>query len=123
MKAASCRLRQGRGARAARRAGVRADPHPPRLRGDLRARSAPRSPPATLRPGDKLPADASWRCSSASAARNALREALRSLEIAGIVRLQKGAKGGAFIQSGDANRMNERRARHAEPAARSRSPS
>ena len=36
-----------------------------------------------------------------------LREALRSLEIAGIVKLQKGVKGGAFIQSGDASRMNE----------------
>src|SRR6187551_1533458 len=41
------------------------------------------------------------------AGRNALREALRSLEIAGIVRLQKGAKGGAFIREGDAGRMDE----------------
>jgi GntR family transcriptional repressor for pyruvate dehydrogenase complex len=38
--------------------------------------------------------------------RNALREALRSLEIAGIVELRKGVKGGAFIRSGDSERMN-----------------
>lgn len=36
-----------------------------------------------------------------------MREALRSLEMAGVVRLQKGVKGGAFICSGDAGRMNE----------------
>jgi DNA-binding FadR family transcriptional regulator len=39
--------------------------------------------------------------------RNALREALRSLEIAGIVRLQKGVKGGAFIREGDPSRMDQ----------------
>ncbi len=32
--------------------------------------------------------------------RNTLREALRSLEHAGLVRLQKGASGGAFISEG-----------------------
>lgn len=60
----------------------------------------------TLRPGDKLPAEREL-AAQLGVGRNALREALRSLEIAGIVRLQKGAKGGAFIQAGDANRMNE----------------
>ena len=60
----------------------------------------------TLRPGDKLPAERELAL-QLGVGRNALREALRSLEIAGIVRLQKGAKGGAFIQAGDASRMNE----------------
>ena len=60
----------------------------------------------TLRPGDKLPAERDLAVQF-GVGRNALREALRSLEIAGIVRLQKGAKGGAFIQSGNASRMNE----------------
>ena len=60
----------------------------------------------TLRPGDKLPAERDL-AQQLGVGRNALREALRSLEIAGILRLQKGAKGGAFIQAGDANRMDE----------------
>lgn len=60
----------------------------------------------TLRPGDKLPAERDL-AAQLGVGRNALREALRSLEIAGIVRLQKGVKGGAFIQAGDASRMNE----------------
>ena len=60
----------------------------------------------TLRPGDKLPPERELSL-QLGVGRNALREALRSLEIAGIVRLQKGTKGGAFIQSGDASRMNE----------------
>jgi GntR family transcriptional repressor for pyruvate dehydrogenase complex len=60
----------------------------------------------TLRPGDKLPAERDLAL-QLGVGRNALREALRSLEMAGIVRLQKGAKGGAFIQAGDAGRMDE----------------
>src|SRR5450755_3305416 len=60
----------------------------------------------TLRPGDKLPAERELAL-QLGVGRNALREALRSLEIAGIVRLQKGVKGGAFIQAGDAGRMDD----------------
>jgi DNA-binding FadR family transcriptional regulator len=60
----------------------------------------------TLRPGDKLPPEREL-AEQLGVGRNALREALRSLEIAGIVRLQKGTKGGAFIQTGDASRMDE----------------
>jgi len=60
----------------------------------------------TLRPGDKLPPERELAL-QLGVGRNALREALRSLEIAGIVRLQKGTKGGAFIQSGDSSRMDE----------------
>jgi DNA-binding FadR family transcriptional regulator len=58
-----------------------------------------------LKPGDKLPPErdlAQQLCVS----RNVLREALRSLEMAGVLRLQKGVKGGAFIREGDTGRMN-----------------
>ena len=59
-----------------------------------------------LKPGDKLPAERDL-AQQLGVGRNALREALRSLEIAGIVRLQKGVKGGAFIREGDGGRMNQ----------------
>ena len=59
-----------------------------------------------LRPGDKLPPERELAL-QLGVGRNALREALRSLEIAGIVRLQKGAKGGAFIREGDSARMDQ----------------
>ena len=59
-----------------------------------------------LKPGDKLPPEREL-AQQLGVGRNALREALRSLEIAGFVRLQKGAKGGAFIQEVDPDRMNE----------------
>ncbi|MBL8376808.1 MAG: FadR family transcriptional regulator [Burkholderiales bacterium] len=59
-----------------------------------------------LRPGDKLPAERDL-AHQLGVGRNALREALRSLEIAGIVRLQKGVKGGAFIREGDSGRMDQ----------------
>ena len=59
-----------------------------------------------LKPGDKLPAEREL-AQQLGVGRNALREALRSLEIAGIVRLQKGVKGGAFITEGDPGRMNQ----------------
>jgi len=52
-----------------------------------------------LKVGNRLPAE---RALSAQfgVSRNTLREALRSLEHAGLVRLQKGASGGAFISEG-----------------------
>ncbi|MFN0161170.1 MAG: FadR/GntR family transcriptional regulator [Burkholderiales bacterium] len=59
-----------------------------------------------LKPGDKLPAERDL-AQQLGVGRNALREALRSLEIAGIVRLQKGVKGGAFICDGDSGRMDQ----------------
>ena len=59
-----------------------------------------------LKPGDKLPPEREL-AQQLGVGRNALREALRSLEIAGIVRLQKGVKGGAFIHDGDPDRMNQ----------------
>ena len=53
----------------------------------------------SLRAGDRLPAERQlaeqFHCS-----RNTLREALRSLELAGLLELRKGATGGAFIKEG-----------------------
>lgn len=54
----------------------------------------------TLRPGDKLPPEREL-AEKFGVSRTAVREAFRSLEIAGLIALQKGAKGGAFIQEGN----------------------
>src|ERR1700723_2035178 len=59
-----------------------------------------------LKPGDKLPPEREL-ARQLGVSRNVLREALRSLEMAGILRLRKGVKGGAFIREGDTGRMNE----------------
>jgi GntR family transcriptional repressor for pyruvate dehydrogenase complex len=53
-----------------------------------------------LSPGDKLPAERDL-AQQFGVSRTAVREALRSLEIAGVIALQKGVKGGAFIQKGN----------------------
>ena len=50
--------------------------------------------------GDKLPAEREL-AQMFKVSRNAVREALRSLEVTGVVRLQKGVAGGAFILEGD----------------------
>src|ERR1700742_762806 len=57
-----------------------------------------------LKPGDKLPPERDL-AQQLGVSRNVLREALRSLEMAGVLRLQKGVKGGAFIREGDTDRM------------------
>jgi GntR family transcriptional regulator, transcriptional repressor for pyruvate dehydrogenase complex len=59
-----------------------------------------------LKPGDKLPPERDL-AQQLGVSRNVLREALRSLEMAGVLRLLKGVKGGAFIQEGDTRRMND----------------
>ena len=52
-----------------------------------------------LRAGDRLPSEREL-AGQFHVSRNTLREALRSLEIAGLVELRKGATGGAFIKEG-----------------------
>jgi DNA-binding FadR family transcriptional regulator len=55
-----------------------------------------------LKVGSRLPAERTLAVQF-GVSRNTLREALRSLEHAGLVRLQKGATGGAFINQGSGN--------------------
>jgi DNA-binding FadR family transcriptional regulator len=50
-----------------------------------------------LKPGDRLPAEREL-AERYNVGRNAVREALRTLEIAGVVRLQKGRNGGPYIR-------------------------
>ncbi|HEY9281228.1 MAG TPA: GntR family transcriptional regulator [Eoetvoesiella sp.] len=54
----------------------------------------------TLLPGDKLPSEREL-AAQFGASRTAVREAFRSLEIAGLLELRPGVKGGAFIREGD----------------------
>ena len=55
-----------------------------------------------LKVGSRLPAERTLALQF-GVSRNTLREALRSLEHAGLIRLQKGASGGAFISEGSAD--------------------
>lgn len=57
-----------------------------------------------LKPGDRLPAEREM-AERYGIGRNAVREALRALENAGIVRLQKGRNGGPYIRSPNANQV------------------
>lgn len=57
-----------------------------------------------LKPGDRLPAERELS-EMLNVSRTALREAIRSLEIVGIVELRKGSKGGAFITDTGANQV------------------
>jgi DNA-binding FadR family transcriptional regulator len=59
-----------------------------------------------LKPGDKLPPERDL-ARQFGVSRNVVREALRSLEIAGVVALKKGVKGGAFIQEGAASSITQ----------------
>jgi DNA-binding FadR family transcriptional regulator len=54
----------------------------------------------TLKTGDKLPAERELAVEF-QVSRSALREALRTLEMAGIIRNAKGVKGGSFIQAAE----------------------
>lgn len=59
-----------------------------------------------LKPGDKLPAERELAL-QLGVGRHAVREALHTLEFAGIVELRKGVKGGAFIRQGDLGSMTQ----------------
>lgn len=59
-----------------------------------------------LGPGDKLPAEREL-AQQLGVGRNAVREALHALELAGIIELRKGVKGGAFIRQGDPGSMTQ----------------
>lgn len=60
----------------------------------------------TLKVGDKLPPEREL-AAQFQVSRGALREALRSLEVAGIIYNVKGAKGGAFVQAADSERVTQ----------------
>jgi GntR family transcriptional repressor for pyruvate dehydrogenase complex len=55
-----------------------------------------------LRPGDRLPSERQL-AEQFQVSRNTVREALRMLEIAGLVQIRKGATGGGFISRGTAD--------------------
>jgi DNA-binding FadR family transcriptional regulator len=59
-----------------------------------------------LRSGDKLPPEREL-AESFGVSRGAVREALRNLERTGLVALQPGARGGAFIGQGDPNLIGD----------------
>lgn len=58
-----------------------------------------------LRPGDKLPPEREL-AKQLDVSRNVVREALRALENAGMLKTRKGAHGGTFIEKGSAARIS-----------------
>lgn len=60
-----------------------------------------------LQRGDKLPTERAL-ASQFQVSRNTVREALRTLEISGLVTLKRGSSGGAFVAAGDPQVLNSR---------------
>jgi DNA-binding FadR family transcriptional regulator len=79
-------------------------PAPQRTFEDIAGRIRRRVACGELKAGDKLPAEREM-AEQFGVGRNAVREALRSLEMAGVVRLEKGRAGGAFIRPVNASRV------------------
>ncbi len=59
-----------------------------------------------LRPGQKLPSERDFAV-QLGVSRNTVREAIRMLEIAGLVTLKKGATGGAFVASSNGDALSQ----------------
>jgi DNA-binding FadR family transcriptional regulator len=59
-----------------------------------------------LQPGDKLPTERAL-AEQLQVSRNTLREALRMLEIVGVVKLRRGSLGGAFVAAADPKKLND----------------
>lgn len=60
----------------------------------------------SLKPGDKLPSEKDL-AEQLQVGRNAVREALRNLENAGLIAMELGVKGGAFIREGDSGKVTQ----------------
>ena len=59
-----------------------------------------------LKPGDKLPSDKELM-DNFGVSKGSLREALRSLEVLGLLEIRKGALGGAFVTEVDTEKAKE----------------
>jgi GntR family transcriptional regulator, transcriptional repressor for pyruvate dehydrogenase complex len=77
-----------------------------RLSDEVTAQIRARIAAGELGPGDKLPAERQM-ADSFAVSRGAVREGLRNLELAGVVSMQHGVHGGAFITHGDPGLMSD----------------
>jgi len=80
--------------------------HTPRAFEEIAAQIRTELAEGRLKVGSRLPAERAL-AARFGVSRNTLREALRSLEHAGLIRLQKGVTGGAFISEGSAGAITK----------------